>query len=105
MGATTFVDYGHGKTAQEAFYNAKDEAEADDWGYEDEEEDYCSSYAGDIRAVNGFREYPKPDDLNAFIETFYDEHPDKWGPCGCVCVKEPTKDADGEYAFFGWAPE
>jgi hypothetical protein len=28
---------------------------------------------------------------------------DKWGPAGCICVKEPTATEPGEWIFFGWA--
>jgi len=28
---------------------------------------------------------------------------DKWGPAGCLCVKEPENGEPGEWIFFGWA--
>lgn len=94
MGGTTFTDTGRGATAQEAFTNACSEAQY---------EHGHGGYTGTIAEKHDFIEIPLPEGKDPFQfadELIENDDPrvrDKWGPAGCVKVK------DGEYLFFGWA--
>ncbi len=96
MGATTFAVRSKGKTAQEAFGAAIQEAT---W------ESGHAGYTGTIAEKSSFVMIAVPagrkpgeyadsliDDGDARID-------DKWGPAGCVQL------AAGEWLFFGWASE
>jgi hypothetical protein len=94
MGACTFEQYGQGKTAQEAFRRARDEA-AWEHGH--------GGYTGTLAEKHEFVEIPVPEGENAstFANRLMDEDDErisnKWGPAGCV------KTGDDTYLFFGWA--
>lgn len=98
MGATTFETRGKGKTAEAAFKALREEA-LHMYGH--------GGYTGTIAEKDRFVEVTIPkairDDAQAFsakIDHLLDtEFDDKWGPAGCVKLKE------GEYLFFGWASE
>tara|TARA_Y100000310_G_scaffold338547_2_gene428494 strand:+ start:696 stop:983 length:288 start_codon:yes stop_codon:yes gene_type:complete len=93
MGATTFVDEGHGRNANTAYLGACDEANA----YNGHQE----GYSGDIQTTQGFR---MMDNAVKRGENLYDaadrltDNFDKWGPCGCLTMEKGKR-----YLFFGWA--
>lgn len=97
MGAQTFSTTARGKTAAEAFVNAKAEA-LDLHG--------TGGYTGTIAEKNSLVMIPTTE--GADFDTVYDfaddlldnDDPrisDKWGPAGCIDC------GDGDYLFFGWA--
>ena len=111
MGAETFTDYAEGKTADEAFHAAVEDA-AYDYGH--------AGYTGTIAEKGSFVILAKPNDVS--VEDFIhytisasfaiDEVPeqhrtaalaanrsvdDKWGPAGCIDL------GGGKFVFFGWA--
>lgn len=94
MGADNFRVRAKGKTAQEAFLTAVDNARYQH-GH--------GGYTGTIAEKHEFVEVPVPPEFKDaprdFVRKLEDEDRfgDKWGPAGCVKV------ADGEYVFFGWA--
>lgn len=98
MGATTFECYAKGKTAKDAFQNARKEARLDHGRL---------GYTGTIAEKDTFEEVNVIDEvrnnpalLSAKIEELTDTNfDDKFGPAGCIKIKE------GEYVFFGWAAE
>jgi len=96
MGATTFITPGKGKTAKEAFQLAVEEA--------------CylhgmGGYTGTIAEKLSFIEIQCPEGKSPIefarelLEKEDSRIDDKWGPAGCIKVK------DGEYLFFGLASE
>jgi hypothetical protein len=111
VGAQEFFQIGRGKTPQEAFDSAHDQA-AYDYGH--------AGYTGTLAEKGGFTMITVPPGIppkryarllveNAledplitpelkpkFREDFI-EVDDKWGPAGCIKLNE------GEYLFFGWA--
>lgn len=96
MGATTFFTRASGKTARDAFAAARSEA-AYEYGH--------GGYTGSIAEKHSFTMLTVPvgTDPRAFASKLIDDGDprvdDKWGPAGCVPLK------DGEYLFFGWASE
>lgn len=94
MGGTTFMTRARGKTAREAF----DEAKA----YAQHMHGH-GGYTGTIAEKYSFTviNAPPGSDPRKFAQGLLDEADprvdDKWGPAGCVKV------AEGEYLFFGWA--
>lgn len=94
MGADVFYHKAKGKTAREAFTNAKNEAFYDH-GH--------SGYTGTIAEKSSFVAISVPEGTDPFeyadrlIENSDRRVDDKWGPAGCIKLKE------GEYLFFGWA--
>lgn len=102
MGATTFVQYATGETAEAAFAAAVAKAQYD-YGH--------SGYTGTIAEKHDFILLPLSDErraeLNeypysfsyAFNDPDWDKVDDKWGPAGCYDL------GDGRYLFFGWASE
>jgi hypothetical protein len=98
MGATTFGAVGRGATAQEAFRNAREEAQ---W------EHGHGGYSGTVAEKSSFTYVEVTDEvrgdrrlLNEKIDELTDnQFSDKWGPAGCIKLRE------GEYLFFGWASE
>jgi hypothetical protein len=96
MGACVFTDYSRGKTAYDAFNNAVEAAQ-----YE------CGhgGYTGTIAEKSSFVELDVPegkspeDYADQLLADDDDRIENKWGPAGCVKVK------DGQYLFFGWASE
>lgn len=94
MGASEFFTKAMGKTAKEAFKNAVSEAfHMSGHG----------GYTGTIAEKESFKLYLVPVGENPFefAEKKMQEDDtaisDKWGPAGCVKIK------DNEYLFFGWA--
>ena len=95
MGADTFFNHAKGKTANEAFKNAVQDA-AHEYGH--------GGYTGTIAEKQSFVMIELPNDTkdaiayaNELIDNNDQRIDDKWGPAGCIKVK------DGEYLFFGWA--
>ena len=95
IGAQEFEEVGHGETAQEAFYNAREIA-----SYEHGH----GGYTGSIAEKDSFKIIPcgineetiqsKLDECQGDEEHFTQ---DKWGPCGCI------KLSDTSWLFFGVA--
>lgn len=98
MGACTFYQSAEGRTAQEAFKLAREEA-AWEHGH--------GGYTGTIAEKDSFKLVNLSEEiikdqvlLSAKIDELIDtEFDDKWGPAGCVKTGENT------YLFFGWASE
>ncbi len=94
MGASVFFEQARGKTADEAFARAVEQA-CYDHGH--------SGYSGTIAEKQNFTMIPVPkgEDPVAFANRLIDEADsrvnDKWGPAGCLDL------GDGEFLFFGWA--
>ncbi len=94
MGANEFYARANGKTAAAAFRNAKDRAYYD-YGHR--------GYTGSLAEKDGFCEIAVPDGVDpaAYAQELMEKQDeridDKWGPAGCVKLK------DGEWLFFGWA--
>jgi len=100
MGASMFDAFGRGMNAQEAFVDAVKQA-CYDFG--------TSGYTGSIAEKTSFVLIPVPDGVapgdhaNDLLDSGDPKVDDKWGPAGCVILKEPDGGAPGEYMFFGWA--
>jgi hypothetical protein len=93
MGATTFIQTESGKTAREAFENAREQA-----GYDHGH----AGYTGTIAEKNDFTMFKVPEGKDAddyADELIDDDKLGKWGPAGCIDL------GDDEYMFFGWASE
>ena len=94
MGACEFSVRSKGKTANEAFKAAREEALY---------ESGHGGYSGTIAEKNSFTLIPLPEGISAgdYAYKLIDEGDrrvdDKWGPAGCIKISE------GEYLFFGWA--
>lgn len=94
MGACDFYSRAKGKTPEEAFWRAVEEAR---WEYGN------GGYSGTIAEKSEFQIITVPDGQSAasYASELLDEDDerisDKWGPAGCLKVK------DGEYLFVGWA--
>lgn len=99
MGAEVFMVEASGKTAEEAFRKAYDDA------------CYWSGhggYTGTIAEKDDFRSIGFPEDrerteanvveyANELLDNEDPRIDDKWGPAGCIKIEE------GRYLFFGWA--
>jgi hypothetical protein len=104
MGASTFLNIAKGKTAQEAFTTAREQA-LYDYGH--------SGYSGTIAEKSSFVVVPfkgnselRTDNIkearrfaDGLIDAGDPRIDDKWGPAGCIDLGE------GEFLFFGWASE
>ena len=94
MGANTFSQIGRGATAKLAFRSAVDEA-----AYEHGHGGYTGTLAEKFEFVE--IDLPAGKDPHVYagelINAGDDRINNKWGPAGCVKIK------DGEYLFFGWA--
>ncbi|QLF83668.1 hypothetical protein SEA_REDWATTLEHOG_165 [Gordonia phage RedWattleHog] len=101
MGATTFFHWEGGRSPEEAFTAARDQAKYD-FGH--------AGYTGTIAEKSGFVMIPwtgeglpdrsEAEDLgDKLIEDCDPRIDDKWGPAGCI------KAQDGMFLFFGWASE
>ena len=97
MGAELFAVKARGKTAQEAFNNAVQEARYD-FGH--------AGYSGTIAEKDSFEMANVPVGMSPkeYVDNFFKDSSDspfddKWGPAGCV--KDPY--AEDTYVFFGWA--
>jgi hypothetical protein len=99
MGAETFSQRVSGKTAQEAFNAAQEQARYD-YGH--------AGYTGTIAEKHDFIMLkPSPERLEEIkAGQWFDYDPDdplwrkvddKWGPAGCLAL------GDGQFLFFGWA--
>jgi hypothetical protein len=100
MGAAEFTVTASGKTAQEAFSNAIEEAH---W------ESGHGGYSGTIAEKGSFvmcssEVFASASEAYQFAENLLNDGDpridDKWGPAGCVAFKNKDKT---EYIFFGWA--
>jgi hypothetical protein len=97
MGANVFGTTAFGKTAKDAFRNAKNAARAD----MDEEDD--DGYTGTVLEKESFVmiDVPKGVDPYEYAAKLIDKDDpriyEKWGPAGCVQVGPDT------WHFFGWA--
>lgn len=87
MGATQFKQRGYGKTADEAYRRACDEAE-DEYGHQD-------GYNGTISTTTGFRDeteqYKKSKftDVSAYIHSRFDSYTMNKRDCSAICIKPP----------------
>ena len=94
MGAENFFTKSKGKTAKEAFSNAKKQAYYDH-GH--------MGYTGSIAEKDSFVviDVPAGEDPEDFADNLLNEDDDrvsdKWGPAGCIALP------DQQYLFFGWA--
>ena len=94
MGAEVFFAKSKGKTNQEAFKNAVDDAHHY-YGHR--------GYTGSIAEKNSFVmiDLPKGKDAEQYANELIDVDDarieDKWGPAGCFYIGKK------EYFFFGWA--
>jgi len=85
-----------GKTASEAFNNARNEAR---------QESGSSGYTGTIAEKSSFVMIALPNGYSASAIAYANELldsedervDDKWGPCGCIDL------GNGQFLFFGWA--
>lgn len=111
MGGEWFEWKSNGVSAQDAFRNAVAQARYD-YGH--------AGYTGTIAEKDSFITIDVPLDsiervtditrgtvIRDLIETCYNDEDhfcqDKWGPAACVCLREPEKNREGVYVFFGWA--
>lgn len=94
MGATDFFEIARGKTAKEAFKNARKQAQYD-YGH--------GGYTGSIAEKNSFIVFSVPSNMDPhkYAEKLVYEDDsritDKYGPAGCIRIN------DDEYLFFGYA--
>ena len=94
MGAVDFYTEARGKTAQEAFNKAIDQARYDH-GH--------AGYTGSIAEKHAFViiQVPAGSDPHHYAGRLIDQADprirDKWGPAGCISL------GDGRWLFFGWA--
>lgn len=94
MGACTFFVTQSGKTAEQAFQLAVEQARYE-YGH--------GGYTGTIAEKSKFKVIPCPKDkdpmeyADELLENNDPRVDDKWGPAGCVQVEE------NRYLFFGWA--
>lgn len=94
MGGTTFGCKARGKTAREAFQQARAKA-LYDHGH--------AGYTGTIAEKHAFTLIKVPSDTDPITyanDLMDDGDPrvdDKWGPAGCLDL------GNGEFYFFGWA--
>ena len=98
MGAEQFAHFSRGKTAKEAFDRAVEDA-LYDYGH--------SGYTGTIAEKSEFTMIEQESSVktlneaeeiaNKLMELDDPRIDDKWGPAGCIKIK------DGGFLFFGWA--
>ena len=103
MSAEQFFQYSEGKTADEAFIAAVEEAEYDH-GH--------SGYTGTIAEKDRFVMIPTPkcetakEAMNLAGELMNksdDRIDDMWGPAGCIECGKGKPSGTWTYLFFGWA--
>ena len=100
MGATTFYTIAHGKTPEEAFTKAREEAESSYGSH---------GYTGTIADKSSFKVIPLPkgEDPEVYAESLIEKGDrridDIWGPAGCIAF--PKKVLVNAYLFFGWADD
>jgi hypothetical protein len=88
MGATQFKVRYSGKTADEAYRNACDDAE-EEYGHQE-------GYNGTISTTHGFRDeteaYKKSkfNDVSAYIYNRFDSHGMNKRDCSAICVRQPV---------------
>jgi hypothetical protein len=106
MGANTFVIFGKGKDAEDAFTKVVEQAFFDH-GH--------AGYTGTIAEKDSFVDIPIPEDFlpkaekrtraldwaNNLINEEDKRIDDKWGPAGGSFVEE--ENGEKTYIFFGWA--
>lgn len=98
MGAETFFQTGRGKTPKEAFAGARAQA-AYEHGH--------GGYSGTLAEKTDFVLIDVPQGVdpkryaNQLIEDADERVDDKWGPAGCVFLRE--ENGENVYLFFGWA--
>lgn len=94
MGSEVFYHTAAGKNAKEAFNNAKEEA-----SYQHGHGGYTGTIAEKLEYV--MIECPEGVHPAEYADKLIEEDDsridDKWGPAGCIKIK------DGYYLFFGWA--
>lgn len=94
MGAYDFYTTAKGKTAQEAFNNAVEDARFN-YGH--------AGYTGTIAEKHQFVMISLPEGKTAeeyavdLVNNGDDRIDDKWGPAGCISL------GNDEWLFFGWA--
>jgi len=87
MGSASFVDYSRGKTIDEAYKRAVDEAK-DEYGHQ-------QGYSGAINCSTGYTDVTKKfkasgKDLNVFIKDALYNDLTKHNPCWAICIDEPV---------------
>lgn len=107
MGADTFMVTADGNTAKQAFDDAVDDAlyEYGHGGYTGtiaEKDSYLH-----ISLPQGLRKNPPLEKITAYAEDLIEKCDsridDKWGPAGCLLVKQGADGEPNTYLFFGWA--
>lgn len=99
MGANAFKVESTGRTAQEAFDRAVEEAQYD-YGH--------SGYTGTIAEKGSFVMIQVPDGETPYsyakelVSTGDERINDKWGPAGCIQVPA-LNEKEKRFLFFGWA--
>jgi len=94
MGAESFYVDAKGKTAKEAFKEAREQA-LYDYGHR--------GYTGTLAEKDDFTEIKLPEGNDPYdyaqklVDDCDERIDDKWGPAGCFDLGE------GNYFFFGWA--
>jgi hypothetical protein len=101
MGAADFITKAVGKTAKEAFNNARNDA-LYEYGH--------GGYTGTIAEKHSFDMVGSANGLHAAFGLAQDlldaDDPrieDKWGPAGCIRVDGAEEYGKRVYVFFGWA--
>ena len=100
MGADVFFTNASGKTAQEAFNEAVDQARYD-YGH--------AGYTGTLAEKDDFAMVAVPDgeDPEKYADSLIDDCDyridDKWGPAGCIQTKVDEDTGVKTFLFFGWA--
>ena len=94
MGASVFTHIAHGKSAKEAFSNARQDAlyNHGHGGYTGTIAEKDSFVTINVPAGRDPREYAEE-----LIDTCDPRVDDKWGPAGCIAI------GNGRFLFFGWA--
>jgi predicted RNase H-like HicB family nuclease len=100
MGACDFYSMARGKTPQEAFQNAREEAQ---------HQRGHGGYTGTVAekrlfTLVGTAKTSKEalDMASEMLDKDDERVSDKWGPAGCVEIQEGGK-TDRSFLFFGWA--
>lgn len=99
MGAETFREYYVSNSADAAFRSAVEDAKYN-YGH--------AGYSGTIAEKSSFQmastvplTYSEADELADKLESTV--FSDKWGPAGCIEIKDPKNPNKKTFMFFGWA--
>jgi hypothetical protein len=110
MGSKTFMITSEGRTADEAFNSAVGEAQTahGNEGYTGTIAEKQTFQKVGVRfspeATTRLQKMLEADEaVDRILDSDMNPFDDKWGPAGCMVLREPTQDKPGEYIFFGWA--